>query len=436
MKKLLVFLVLTALILSCNTTEPLPPGTNITLKTEDVSSIEAWIKITTNNIQLPAEVTLKKNNTVEQTISLLKQDSIIYLDSLLPKTTYNFQAIIQSSNLPAGQAGQSIKSNELSVTTMDTTSQNFTFETLEFGDGYSSSYFNDVWIFDENNIWAVGYISPEDTTINGTHITNPNIIKRDGTSWKLQPYSGTSSGIYGIWAFDSSNIYFANGAIVKYENGQFIETDLGNLGFTNGQGVEKLWGSGLDNIWGIGPWGTIVHFDGQSWSKIDFDTQWRFDDITGNPGNGFAYASATNQSFNTIIVELKNNSTDIIYNSALTEEHLRSFSLSFVGKEFIYLGNDKVWRFNIRTKKTESLFTLPVSYGVLSIAAYEKNDIYFFGDRLPSSDELIHYNGKSFTIINYADQLAPILGSSAIKDFANVVGFINNKAYLVKVKRN
>ncbi len=34
----------------------------------------------------------------------------------------------------------------------DTTSQNFTFETYEFGDGFSSSYFNDVWIFDENNI--------------------------------------------------------------------------------------------------------------------------------------------------------------------------------------------------------------------------------------------------------------------------------------------
>ncbi len=42
--------------------------------------------------------------------------------------------------------------------TMDTTTQNFTFETVEFGDGFSSSYFNDVWIFDENNIWAVGYI--------------------------------------------------------------------------------------------------------------------------------------------------------------------------------------------------------------------------------------------------------------------------------------
>ncbi|MBP9583078.1 MAG: hypothetical protein KBE38_13030, partial [Ignavibacterium sp.] len=31
----------------------------------------------------------------------------------------------------------------------DSTTQNFTFETFEFGDGFSSSYFNDVFIFDQ-----------------------------------------------------------------------------------------------------------------------------------------------------------------------------------------------------------------------------------------------------------------------------------------------
>ena len=96
------------------------------------------------------------------------------------------------------------QTTSLQLTTLDTTSNNFTFETYEFGDGYSSSYFNDVWVFNENNIWAVGYISPEDTTINGVHITNPNIIKWDGQSWKIQPNSGTSSGIYGMWAADTS----------------------------------------------------------------------------------------------------------------------------------------------------------------------------------------------------------------------------------------
>jgi hypothetical protein len=59
------------------------------------------------------------------------------------------------------QYTDAVKSDPVIAVTMDTTTQNFTFETVEFGDGFSSSYFNDVWIFDENNIWAVGYVYPE-----------------------------------------------------------------------------------------------------------------------------------------------------------------------------------------------------------------------------------------------------------------------------------
>ena len=112
-------------------------------------------------------------------------------------------------SVKAQLSGNQNQTSSIQITTLDTTSNNFTFETYEFGDGYSSSYFNDVWVFDENNISAVGYISPEDTIINGVHITNPNIIKWDGQSWKIQLYSGTSDGIEGIWAADTGHIYFA-----------------------------------------------------------------------------------------------------------------------------------------------------------------------------------------------------------------------------------
>ena len=101
MKRLILLLGLIVIIFSCNTTEPppqKPPEPEITLAQEDASAIEAWIKITTTNLQLPTTITLKRNNTVEQTISLLTQDSVIYIDSLLHKTTYTFQAFIHSSN--------------------------------------------------------------------------------------------------------------------------------------------------------------------------------------------------------------------------------------------------------------------------------------------------------------------------------------------------
>ncbi|MCH9029576.1 MAG: glucosyl transferase, partial [Bacteroidetes bacterium] len=169
------------LFVSCNTTEPPSPPPpeekpTLTLTLEDASSIEAWIKLTTNNLQLPATVTIKQNDTVVQDIVLQKKDSLIYIDSLLPKITYTFQAITQSSN-------QSITSNELSVTTMDTTSHEFTFETFTFGT-IGSSVLRDVAIIDENNIWAVGEIYLNDSL--GKPDPNAyNAIHWDGNSWKL-----------------------------------------------------------------------------------------------------------------------------------------------------------------------------------------------------------------------------------------------------------
>ncbi len=95
-KKIVVLLFsFTLLVLSCNTTEPPPPQEEkptLTLTLEDASSIEVWIKLTTTNLKQPATVTLKQNNTVTQDIVLSYADTVIYIDSLFPNTTYNFQA--------------------------------------------------------------------------------------------------------------------------------------------------------------------------------------------------------------------------------------------------------------------------------------------------------------------------------------------------------
>ncbi len=221
------------LLKSCNSVEP-PTGLTINLKLEDISCTEAWIELTTTNLQLPAEIGLKQNNNVVKTINLIKFDTLLYINSLLPNTPYTFQAV---------NYGYRVASNTINVTTLDTTSQNFSFEILEFGDGFESSYFNDVWVFDENNIWAVGYISPSDTVVNGTPIINPNIIRWSGVKWELELFDGTSSGIDGIWAVNASKIYFANGIVLKYENGSYQYEDFSNVPLPNGQ----LWCWSLGN---------------------------------------------------------------------------------------------------------------------------------------------------------------------------------------------
>nr|MCU0406819.1 glucosyl transferase [Ignavibacteriaceae bacterium] len=158
---LLFFIIALLLIcISCDTTEP-PPGDKPTLalKLEDVSCTEAWIELTTANLSLPATITIKQNNptgdTKSQILNLNTKDSLLYIDSLLPNKNYQYQVSSKEHQ---------VTSNKLSVTTLDTTSQNFSFVVLEFGDGFSSSYFNDVWIFNENDIWVCGNVFTNDST--------------------------------------------------------------------------------------------------------------------------------------------------------------------------------------------------------------------------------------------------------------------------------
>ena len=148
------FVLYLLLLLSCNTTEP-PPGEKptLTLKLEDASCTEAWVKLTINNSQLPIAVTLLQNGEARKTIDVETKDSLLYIDSLLPNTSYTFQSTIHPFN-----HSDEVSSSELNVTTLDTTSHDFTFETFTFGGQAGSCALYDVAIIDENNIWAVGEI--------------------------------------------------------------------------------------------------------------------------------------------------------------------------------------------------------------------------------------------------------------------------------------
>src|SRR5690606_27871446 len=174
----ILFLTIIILFTTCNTTEPPPEDTRkLTLTFEDASCIEAWINITTENIQLPAAINIFINDSLSHISILNTQDSLLYIDSLLPNKTYTIQSFIHSTN----QA--ELSSNELSFTTMDTTSHNFTFETWTFGDIGSSVLF-DVAIISEDNIWCVGEINIADTSVNG--YTTYNAVHWNGSEWQLK----------------------------------------------------------------------------------------------------------------------------------------------------------------------------------------------------------------------------------------------------------
>jgi len=286
---LLKFFIFTFFFATCNSLEPPPEEKpTLNLKLENVSCMEAWIKLTTTNLQLPTTLTLKQSATGgDQTISTInldKADTLLYIDSLLPNANYTFQA---------SSIQHQVSSNVLSVTTMDTTSHNFTWQTFTFGE-HSSSVLRDVAIIDENNIWTVGEIYLNDSL--GQPDPNAyNAVHWDGTNWALKriPFTGTCSAVIyppirSIFAFSNVDLWFARGGSLVHFDGSEYFNDCGMNSLLTGS-INKIWGKSTDDLYIVGNNGNIAHYNGSRWNKLYSGTELHIYDIWGQQTNNGGY---------------------------------------------------------------------------------------------------------------------------------------------------
>ncbi|MBN2424070.1 MAG: hypothetical protein JXR46_14360 [Calditrichaceae bacterium] len=151
-----VFLLTILIILNLSCGKSTDQINALRLELRDASCTEAWLEVTGNN---GSNVIINRDGLTVKEITLSGSGALVYDDSLLPNTAYVYQAV----NPQNGR-----QSPALPVTTMDTTGHNFTWQVYEFGGG-TSSYFLDVAIINENDIWAVGYIGTPEGDYNAAH---------------------------------------------------------------------------------------------------------------------------------------------------------------------------------------------------------------------------------------------------------------------------
>ena len=322
---ILTSLLLLITVVSCNTTDPTPPDETkptLTLTIDDASCTEVWLELKTKDLTLPAELTLKQYNPTGDSLSkifiLNTQDSLLYIDSLLPNQIYNFQLSFIWN--PASGNQQQVSSIKQQVTTMDTTSHNFTFQSWTFGT-IGSSVLYDVAIINENNIWAVGEIMIADTSQNG--YTTYNAVHWDGNEWELlriPNYDYPNVLVYGalqtIFAFSENDIWFSSYSNLVHYNGNTFSSKaqfMTSINFT-GQ-VIKLWGSDKNNIYCVGRNGAIYHYYGTNWQRIESGTTLNINDIWGDFNEKtqewevLAVASNVNTSVERAIIKIGNNTS-------------------------------------------------------------------------------------------------------------------------------
>jgi len=424
-------------IVSCNTTEP-PSNTALTLKFEDVSCNEAWLKLTTTNLQLPATINLYKNNAISHIYNLNTQDSLLYIDSLLPNRTYKLK--VSSIQNPLS----SISSNELSVTTMDTTSHNFTWQTFEFGQ-HNSSVLYDVAMIDENNIWAVGKIYMNDS-LGHTDTQAYGVAIWNGQSWELKRlFYDTNIPVTprGILVINPNEIYLASGSIFRWNGiSSTVQLVYSRLSLPDPNAtIEKLWGSSGSLIYGVGNAGSIVSYNGQNWQRIESSTDIRLTDIYGSLDDDHIWVCGwDNNHSGGIILEINNFSTNVIWDGISNNGEYYGFmnTLWTNGGEF-WLAGGFVFRHSLLFQDVGHLVRIPTINGsklfdpgnfVLRIRGTKRNNIFLAGDL----GMLWHYNGTSWNKYDelYNQQFDRRLNSIDVKNNLVVsVGWKNSNAWIV-----
>ncbi len=406
----LILLIL--LFTSCNTTEPTPfkeeLPKSIKLKLLDVSCTEAFINVNVGDSVLPIAITFKKDNAALFSFTLTKTDTIIIDTTLQPNITYTYQITAQIS-------GKEENSDTLQVKTLQTTSNNFVWQTFEFGGNISNSVLFDVAIIDENNIWAVGEIRTDSTD------TLYNVVHWDGAVWKLlklqfysfcgQPNTG-SYPARAIFTFnDGVFVLGSTSQIIYLSDGNQLKIECLPLTIS----INKIWGSASTDFYATGNTGSLAHHQNADWSKIETGTTIPLNDIYGSKdGKNVLISGYDSETGNSLLLRYSDNTMTKIYEvlpGSPGWNEARDNLISGVISSLWTISEYQLWiastfGFYMAPQKTEGeaklkyKFSFPIGF-IERIRGEGNNNVYAVGDY----STIFHYDGLDWTLcsINFGD---------------------------------
>ena len=428
-----IFILFTSIaLLSCDSNEPQSAST-LNLSVEDVSCTEAWLQLKTANLNLPNRITLFVNDLKYREYLINQSDTLLYVDSLLPYQNYKFKVELNT------RYNTSPTSNEILVQTIDTTSNNFIFQSWEFGNIYMS-HINDVTIIDENDIWAVGEIYVEASVGSGS--TLYNAVHWNGQQWELKKIETLFYGnwvitpLEGIFAFSSTDIWLGGSLPIHGDGTNWTIYDIRATVDPN-LSVSRVWGSDPNNIYFVGRGGSIVHYNGSSFSKIESGTTIPFQDIFGsqNPKTG-NYEVMTicfrNYPLEKAIYRIEGNTASQISTDPIEWE---LFSCWFVSNRHYYVVGSGMYEKSSLSENQWRNDPLDfTTHSIYKICGTGLNDIFCVG----TFGEILHFNGHRWK--SFIPELGTIDGDYYATDYKNDVvvaaGYEGTKAKIMVGIRN
>lgn len=368
-----------------------PPTPTIELTVDYVSSKEIWLGMRLLNSSQPGNIAVKRDGALVYSNTNAPPIILIRDTLLTPRQGYLYRA--ERFDGPNDQ-----ESVNIFVTTPDTTHHSIAWQVDTLG---VQGMIRDIWIFDQNNIWAVGEIEVDSASLFGIAIWN-------GSIWTPQRFeavgpTGAISNLRpsGIYAFSTTDVWFASGGVFRW-NGisvtpYWINPFEGNPNpiLSNGQGASKIWGTSGSNLYIVGTKGAIARFNGSNWTKMESGTTVDLEDIWGVDENHIWTTGTNIQDGRSVLLFFDGTKWNTIYdNLGKPLNELYAFGSVWTNRtnSFHAIGQSYLRTFSLHDAGPPKLRNLPNEFVAFRVRGMNEADMFVSGQ----GSELAHFNGSTW----------------------------------------
>lgn len=277
----------------------------------------------------------------------------------------------------------------------DTTSHDFVWRIDTLGE--AGSAINDVAIINDTLVYAVGEIYLRDTS--GQIDPLPyNAAVWNRKSWSIERitvnYNGNmiSPPLEGVFAFSATDIWLVGSFPIHGNGNSWTFYHLQDMGLS--VSVSKAWGTNSSNMYFVGRQGSIAHFDGTGWMKLESGTTMTFQDVWGETSTSdttiLAVASEPAKGPQRFIVGIKREMVSPVSDSGIPEP------LSGVWfrqqKKYYVVGSGIFCKQNLAEDAWEGAPLELTPYYSYAVRGTDSNDVFVAG----AFGDLLHYNGSTW----------------------------------------
>jgi hypothetical protein len=442
----IMFIALLLFALSCREcpTEPKPENPDLSISALYVETSIIWLKISSPDSTSQKSFIVQRDTVFVSESSFTGKDTIIADRTVQPNTSYTYTLNYMDHGRIKGET------DSVTVTTLDISSSDFTWEVLRFGESGQQNWFRSVSINNENDIWIVGIFHywGWDTLFSEYGYVPYNALHWDGQIWNyvsINPSPWQYRGAYdAIYAINDSVVWAGVNAIAQLQNGEWIaRTDSPDLSW-----MMDIWGNSLSNTFFTYYDGGLVHYNGTNFEIMSSGTTTHLQDIDGNDERVFITGFSNTAGMEELALEYSNGTWKRVFTSQTVDGNLSSGDL---GRPYSVKVLDDVAVFSTAAAATVKYY---YHVGIMDIMpekatplrnyiAVERIDGNTINDLalITNGGQIVHYNGRDYlTVFDYDISGNPgdphIWGGDFRGNVVCAVGEVLGQALVIIGRRN